>query len=46
MDKVLVTIYVPSIEEEFDVYSHDKFYERIKLHVPGMHNVLNTLGCI
>ena len=31
---------------EFDVYSHDKFYERIKLHVPGMHNVLNTLGCI
>lgn len=31
---------------EFDVYSHDKFYERIKLHVPGMHNILNTLGCI
>ena len=31
---------------EFDVYSHDKFYDRIKLHVPGMHNVLNTLGCI
>ena len=31
---------------EFDVYSHEKFYERIKLHVPGMHNVLNTLGCI
>jgi UDP-N-acetylmuramate--alanine ligase len=31
---------------EFDVYSHDKFYERIKLHVPGMHNVLNALGCI
>ena len=31
---------------EFDVYSHDKFYERIKLHVPGMHNVLNSLGCI
>ena len=31
---------------EFDVYSHDKFYERIKLYVPGMHNVLNALGCI
>ena len=31
---------------EFDVYSHDKFYERIKLHIPGMHNVLNALGCI
>lgn len=31
---------------EFDVYSHDTFYERIKLHVPGMHNVLNALGCI
>ena len=31
---------------EFDVYSHDKFYERIKLHIPGMHNVLNALACI
>ena len=31
---------------EFDVYLHDKFYEKIKLHVPGMHNVLNALGCI
>ncbi len=31
---------------EFDVYSRKKFYERIKLHVPGMHNVLNSLGCI
>ena len=31
---------------EFDVYFHDKFYERFKLHVPGMHNVLNALGCI
>lgn len=31
---------------EFDVYSYGKFYERIKLHVPGMHNVLNSLGCI
>ena len=31
---------------EFDVYSHNTFYERIKLNVPGMHNVLNSLGCI
>ena len=31
---------------EFDVYYHEEFYERIKLSVPGMHNVLNSLGCI
>ena len=31
---------------EFDVYSHDNFFDRIKLHVPGMHNVLNALSCI
>ncbi len=31
---------------EFDVYSKDSFYERIKLSVPGMHNVLNSLACI
>lgn len=31
---------------EFDVYGHDKFYERVKLSVPGMHNVLNALACI
>ena len=31
---------------EFDVYSRDNFYGRIKLSVPGMHNVLNSLGCI
>ena len=31
---------------EFDVYSKDKFYGRIKLSIPGMHNVLNALGCI
>ena len=31
---------------EFDVYHNDKFYDRIKLHVPGMHNVLNCLACI
>ena len=31
---------------EFDVYHKDTFYDRIKLHVPGMHNVLNSLACI
>lgn len=31
---------------EFDVYSHDEFFERIKLSVPGTHNVLNALSCI
>ena len=31
---------------EFDVYYHNNFYENIKLNVPGMHNVLNALGCI
>ncbi len=30
----------------FDVYAKAKFYERISLHVPGMHNVLNALACI
>ena len=30
----------------FDVYARDKFYEKISLHVPGMHNVLNALACI
>ena len=31
---------------EFDVYHNDKFYDRIKLNIPGMHNVLNSLACI
>lgn len=31
---------------EFDVYHNDSFYERIKLSIPGMHNVLNALACI
>ena len=31
---------------EFDVYHNDEFYDRFKLHVPGMHNVLNALACI
>ena len=31
---------------EFDVYNKDGFYDRIKLNVPGTHNVLNCLACI
>lgn len=31
---------------EFDVYRKDSFFDRIKLSVPGMHNVLNSLACI
>ena len=31
---------------EFDVYQNDKFYTRIKLSIPGMHNVSNCLACI
>ena len=30
----------------FDVYAKDKFYDRITLSIPGMHNVLNALACI
>lgn len=31
---------------QFDVYQNDKFYCRMKLSVPGMHNVSNCLACI
>ena len=31
---------------EFDVYSKSNFYGRIKLSVPGIHNVLNALSTI
>lgn len=31
---------------EFDVYAKGNFYGRIKLSVPGIHNVLNSLACI
>ena len=30
----------------FDVYKKDKFFERIQLRIPGMHNVLNALATI
>ena len=30
----------------FDVYSKENFYGRITLKIPGIHNVLNTLGTI
>jgi len=31
---------------EFDVYYKDHFFDRIKLSVPGTHNILNSLACI
>ena len=31
---------------EFDVYHNDKLFEKIKLSVPGHHNILNALACI
>ncbi len=31
---------------EFDVYSKSNFYGRIKLSIPGIHNVLNSLATI
>jgi len=31
---------------EFDVYYDSKFYDRVKLNVPGTHNILNSLACI
>lgn len=31
---------------EFDVYSKNEFYGKIKLSVPGKHNILNSLACI
>ena len=31
---------------EFDVYAKGEFYGRIKLSIPGMHNVLNALACL
>lgn len=31
---------------QFDAYKNGEFFERIKLSVPGTHNVSNALGCI
>ncbi len=31
---------------EFDVYYKNEFFARIKLSVPGTHNILNALSCI
>lgn len=31
---------------EFDVYKDGDFFVHIQLHVPGRHNVLNSLACI
>ena len=31
---------------EFDVYNKEKYLDKIKLSVPGIHNVSNALACI
>lgn len=31
---------------EFEVYYKNEFFEKLKLSVPGIHNVLNALSCI
>ena len=31
---------------EFDVYKNGKFFIRIKLSIPGPHNILNCLACM
>ena len=31
---------------EFDVFKYNNFYGKIKLSIPGTHNVLNALACI
>ena len=47
-----VNIYAENIEfdndgfPEFDVYKNREFFCKIKLSVPGVHNVLNSLACI
>lgn len=47
-----VNFYADNIEfdndgfPEFDVYKNGEFLSKIKLSVPGAHNVLNSLACI
>ena len=47
-----VNFYAENIEfgndgfAEFDVYKNKEFFSKIKLSVPGAHNVLNALACI
>ena len=31
---------------EFDVYQNGTFFDKMKLSIPGVHNVLNALACI
>ncbi len=47
-----VNFYAKNIEFDndafasFDVYKNGEFFKKIKLSVPGSHNVLNALACI
>ena len=47
-----VNFYAENIEldndafPDFDVYKNGEFFSKIKLSVPGNHNVLNALACI
>ncbi len=47
-----VNFYAENIEldndafPEFDVYKNGEFFSKIKLSVPGNHNVLNALACM
>ena len=34
------------LETEFEVYKEDKFLSKIKLIIPGIHNVYNALGIV
>lgn len=31
---------------EFEVYYKDKLFDKLKLSIPGVHNILNALSCI
>lgn len=52
IDNKNVDFYVENIKfdndgfPEFDVYKNNEFFTKIKLSVPGTHNVLNALACI
>ncbi len=39
-------VVISEFSSEFDVYIKDKFKGRIKINMPGLHNVYNALGAI